>query len=72
MKGQQVKTIIIQQADINDIQTALDLLRSGQGLTAGESGLAAVDPIANLELIGQPQVVWDGLYYNVFFYISSG
>lgn len=72
MKAQQCRTVIVQQANINDIQTALDLLRYGQGLTAGESGLAAVDPIANLELVGQPLIVWDGQYYNAFIFVTSG
>lgn len=72
MKAQQCRTVIIQQADINDIQTALDLLRDGQGLTAGESGLGAVEAIANLELIGTPLIVWDGQYYNAFIFVTSG
>ena len=49
MKAQQLRTLIISKASLVDVQTALDLLRSGAGLTAGQSGTVAYDSIANLE-----------------------
>jgi len=72
MKAQQLRTLIISKASLVDVQTALDLLRSGAGLTAGQSGTVAYDSIANLELVGYPRVVWDGTKYTVFLYVSAG
>ena len=72
MKSQQLRTIVLSLDTPTKVQTAMDLLRSGLGLTAGQSGLGVVEAIANLELVGQPTVVWDGLYYNVFLFVTSG
>jgi len=72
MKAQQLRTLIISKPALADVQTALDLLRSGAGLTAGQSGTIAYGAIDNLELVGTPVVVWDGLNYNVFLYVSAG
>lgn len=72
MKAVQVRTVTISLATPTLVQAALDKLRTGQALTAGDSGTIAFDPIVNVELIGQPTVVWDGIYYTVFLFVTSG
>lgn len=72
MKANQLRTIILQKAAVTDIQTAMDKLRNGSALTAGESGTVAYDAIADLELVGSPFPVWDGVKYTVLIFVSAG
>lgn len=72
MRSTQLRSIVIDKAALTDVLTALELLRNGQGLTAGESGTVAYDPISDVELIGAPQVVWNGISYAVFLFVSAG
>jgi len=72
VKANQGGALIISHDTAAEVQTALDLLRKGLGLTAGESGTVAYDPIVNLDLIGEPRVMWDGLNYTVFLFVSAG
>ena len=72
MKAQTLRTVIIAQANLVDVHTALDLLQSGAALTAVQSGVDAEDPIANLTLVGEPRVIFDGFRYSVFLYVTTG
>lgn len=71
-KAQYLRTIIIALADLVAVHTALDLLQSGSGLTAVQSGVADEDPIANLSLIGEPRVLFDGFKYTIFLFVTTG
>ena len=72
----QLRTLILQNADPVQLQAALDLLRNGNGLTAPQSGTIAYDPIGGATvrttLVGEPKVFFDGFYYTVFLFVSSG
>jgi hypothetical protein len=70
-KAQQMRTVIISLDDLEDVHDALELLQSGQGLTAGESGLVAEEAIGNLTLLAPPNVVFDGFKWNVFIFVTS-
>lgn len=80
MKAQQLRTITLSLADPVAVQAALDLLRTGKGLTAGESGTIAYPlnpdgsgPLANgVELGPNPQVFFDGFFFTVFLFYVSG
>lgn len=80
MKAQQLNTIILSLADPVALQAALDLLRAGKGLTAGQSGTVAypgnpdgTGPFANnVELGPNPVVFFDGFQYTVFLFYIQG
>lgn len=72
MKAPQLRTIVISKPLLVDVQAALDLLRNGAGLTAGESGVVAYAALDNVELGPAPVPVWDGLNWNVFLFVSAG
>lgn len=72
IKAQSLRTVIISQADLADVQVALAKLSNGDGLTALESGLVAEDPISNLSLVDVPEILFDGFKWNVFLFVSSG
>lgn len=71
MKAQTLRTVIIQLDDIVNVHAALALLKNGKGLTALESGVVAEDPIADLSLVDQ-QVAFDGFYWTVFLFVTTG
>lgn len=72
MRAQQLRTVIISHADPVLVQTALDKLRAGQGLSAAESGVSDVEPIRNLTLMGTPpQLLFDGEKYTQVLYVSA-
>ena len=70
-RAQQLRTVILSLDDLTDVQDALDKLANNKALTAGESGLVAVEAIGNATLLGSPQVVFDGFKFNVFIFITS-
>jgi len=70
-KAGQLRTVIIALNDLANVQIALDLLAQNQPLTAGESGLVAVDPIGAATLLGSPSVVFDGFKYTIFIWVTS-
>jgi hypothetical protein len=72
MRSTQLRVVIIDQPVLIDVLVALELLRSGQPLTAGESGTIAYNPISELELVGDPQMVWNGISYVFVLKVSSG
>lgn len=74
MRAQQLRTIILQNADMVLLQDALDKLREGKDLTAGESGVSAVDNIQNVALASDapPEVYFDGFKFTVFLFVASG
>lgn len=72
MKAQILRTVIISLTDLVAVHTALDLLQSGSGLTAVQSGVDDEDPIGNLTLIGEPRVLFDGFKYTVFLFVTTG
>ena len=73
MKAQTLRTVIISLPNIGSVHTALDLLQSGVGLTAVQSGVVAELPIANLSLVenAPPVVVFDGFNWNVFLFVTT-
>lgn len=70
-KAQGVRTIAISLTSLTAVTAALALLANGQPLTAVQSGVNAEDPINQLSLIGQPEVVFDGIYWNVFLFVTT-
>lgn len=80
MKAQQVSTIIISLNDLTLVQAALDKLRKGQSLTAGDSGTIAYGPDPDgsgpfgnaVEMACPPAVLFDGFNWNVFLFYLSG
>lgn len=74
MKAAQVRTLILKNPSLVDLQGALDILRSGKGLTALESGTVDYDPITDVPVVGNipPRVLWDGTNYVLFFFVGSG
>lgn len=73
MKAQQVRTLILKNADLVALQDALDKLRNGKSLTAVESGVVDYEDIQNLNLAADttPKVYFDGLYYVVFIFVTT-
>ena len=74
MKARQLRTIIISKPDPVDVQAALDKLRGGKALTAGESGVTDYAPLQNVDLAGAapPPPIFDGVNYTVFLFVLSG
>lgn len=72
MRAQKLRTVIIAQANLVDVSTALALLSNGSGLTALQSGVVAENPIGDLTLVGEPQMVFDGFRYTVFLFVTTG
>ena len=72
LKAQKLRTVIIKQANLADVATALNLLMNGSGLTAPQSGLNVEQPIKDLTLLGDPAVLFDGFYWNVFLFVTTG
>lgn len=72
IKSQKLRTVIIQQANIADVATALNLLMNGSGLTALQSGVNIEQPIRDLSLLGDPLVLFDGFHFNVFLFVTTG
>lgn len=71
IQARQLRTLHLQHADPADLQDALDRLRNGQSLTALQSGTVAYDALGAVALIDQ-QAIWDGIYWNVFLFVSTG
>lgn len=71
-KGQNLRVVLLRLDDIEDLQDALDKLTTGQGLTAGESGVAAVESVASLTLLGMPEWYFDGFCFCMALYYTSG
>lgn len=72
MLATKLRTIIVARTNLVDVQAAMDLLRAGKGLTAGESGTIEYEKITGQTLIGEPQVKFDGFKYTVFLFVTSG
>lgn len=74
MKARQVRTIIVSKPDLADVQSALDKLRAGKSLTAGESGVTDYEALGSVDMIGDrlPPPIFDGYNYTVFFFVASG
>ncbi len=74
MKAQQLRTLILQNADPVALQSALDKLRDGKDLTALDSGTVAYGNIQNVPLASDaaPQVFFDGFTFTVFLFVASG
>jgi hypothetical protein len=72
MKARQLRTLIIAKPDPVDVQAALDKLRGGQALTAGESGVVDYPAIANSELVQVCDPVFDGVNLIIVLYVTSG
>lgn len=71
--AQKVYTVLLKNSSLTALQTALAKLQATGSLTAGESGVAAIGPIANLTLVSEhPMMVWDGTNYVFSFFITSG
>ena len=79
MNAGQLRTIILQNANPVALQTALDLLRTGNALTAVQSGTQAYSaiwtpgpPSFQSQLVSDPHVFFDGIYYTVFLFVTTG
>ena len=71
VKAQKVRTVIVQQANIADLWTALALLSNGSGLTALQSGVMIESPIKDLTMVGEIEIVFDGFYWNAFLFVTT-
>ncbi len=71
VRAQKLRTVIIKQAAIADVATALNLLMNGSGLTALQSGVNVEAPIADLTLLSEPKVLFDGFTYVVFLFVTT-
>lgn len=71
-KGQNLRVVLLSLDDLDDLQDALDKLTTGQALTAGESGVLAVESVASLTLLGTPRFLFDGFRYTMALYYTSG
>lgn len=71
VKAQKVRTVIVQQANIADLWTALSLLSNGSGLTALQSGVMLEPPIKDLTMVGEIEIVFDGFYWNAFLFVTT-
>ena len=73
MLSQAVRTVIVSNADLVVLHAMLDKLRTGQALTAAETGVSDEASIASLDLIVPiPPILFDGTYYTQVFYIAGG
>ena len=72
MLAQAVRVIIVSNNDLVLLHSALDKLRKGKALTAGESGVSAEDAIANLDLVVPiPPMIFDGKFYTQVLYVAG-
>ena len=79
MNAGQLRTIILQNANPVALQAALDKLKAGNALTAGDSGTVAYTPVwaagppsFQSQLVCDPHVFFDGIYYTVFLFVTTG
>jgi len=74
MKAAQLRTVILTNADLVALQAALDKFRSGQALTAVDSGVVAYDAVGQQQTVSDaaPQVFFDGFNFTVFLFVTSG
>lgn len=61
----------IQRDDPADVQTVFDKVRT-QPITAVESGVADYTSIKDCDLVGPPTTWFDGFFYNVIIFVTSG
>lgn len=73
MKAQQLSTYIIALNDLVLVQAALDLLRTGQPLTAVQSGTIAFAALPQgVDLGPDPKIYFDGQLHVCYFHFVSG
>lgn len=70
--GRQLRAVIIKQASLDDVWTALDLLRQGKPLTAIQSGVHEELAVDKLQVVGEPWAYNDGGNHVVFLFYTSG
>lgn len=72
MKARSVRTIIIAQASLTDVHTALDLLRNGSALTSGQSGVVAEAALGEASLVlPMADPFWNGTKHVVFVRVTT-
>lgn len=72
MKAQQLRTVIIANADLTVVSSSLAKIRT-QALTAIESGNVAEATIKDLVLLEPvPAPFFDGFRYVVFLFVTTG